>query len=190
MDSKRTFFLAITLVLVIVAVAVAACGSGTTTTTAAATATTAAPASTDTTAAGSTDTTAASTDTTAASTDTSAAAASGTLIAKGLVDTPATWTISDLQKMNPVTATVTHPKKGDMQVTGVKLSDLFKTLGVQAAAKTLDTTSTDGYVSEIAISDIPADALLGIGSDGKLNMIMPGMTGKAWATDVVGWEFK
>ena len=182
MGSKRKFLGALTVVLVLALAAfvVAGCGSSTTTTTAAASTTTAAPASTD---------------TTAASTDTSAAASggtSGTIAVKGLVDNPATWTIADLQKMNPITMTATHPKNGDTQYTGVKLTDLFKLVGVQSAATTLVTGSSDGYMSEIALSDIAgsADAMLAIGDDGTLNMVMPGMSGKAWATDVVSWEFK
>jgi hypothetical protein len=185
MDSKHKFLVVLTLVLIVAlaAFAVAGCGGSTTTTTAAPTTTTAAA----------TDTTMAATDTTAGSTDTSAAAgASGTLVVKGLVDNPITWAAADLQKMNPVTMTATHPKKGDAQYTGVKLTDLFKTLGVQSAATTLVTGSSDGYMSEIALADIAAsaDAMLAIGADGTLNMVMPGMTGKAWATDVVSWEFK
>ena len=180
MDSRHKLVLALTLVLILALAAfvVVGCGGSTTTTSAAPTTTTAAPASTDTTA-GSTETSA-------------AAAASGTLVAKGLVDNPMTWTVADLQKMNPVTMTATHPKKGDTQYTGVKLTDLFKALGVQPAATTLVTASSDGYKSEIALSDIAAsaNAMLAIGDDGTLNMVMPGMTGKAWATNVVTWEFK
>ena len=180
MGSKRRFLVALTIVLVLAlaALAVAGCGSTATTTTAAAPTTTA---------------TAASTDTTAASTDTSAAAAtSGTIAVKGLVDNPATWTIADLQKMNPVTITATHPKNGDTQYTGVKLTDLFKTLGVQSSATTLVAGASDGYTSEIALADIAgsADAMLAIGDDSTLNMVMPGMSSKAWAKDVVSWEFK
>jgi hypothetical protein len=177
---KRSYLVTIALVLVLVvaAFAVAACGSeDTTTTTAATTATTAAPA-TDTTAAPATDTT-------------GAAAASGTLVVKGMVDKPATFTVADLQKMSPVTITAEHPKKGATEYTGVKLADLFKTLGVQASATTLVMSSSDGYMAEAAISEIAAaaDAMLAIG-DGTLDMVMPGLSSKAWAKDVVSWEFK
>jgi len=86
----------------------------------------------------------------------------------------------------------THPKTGEAKYTGVKLADLFKLLAVQAAAKTLVLGSSDGYTSEVALSDIAAspDALLAIGDDGTLNLVMPGMAGKAWAKDVTSWEFK
>ena len=182
MDSKRKFLVALTVVLVLAlaALVVAGCGgTATTTTTAAPTTTTVAPASTDTTVAASTDTSA-------------AAAASGTIAVKGLVDNPATWTVADLQKMSPVTITATHPKTGEAKYTGVKLTDLFKTLGVQSAATTLVTGSSDGYMSEIVLADIvaSADAMLSIADDGTLNMVMPGMSGKAWAKDIVSWEFK
>jgi hypothetical protein len=180
MGSKRKFLVTLTVVLVLALAAfvVAGCGSSTTTTTAAAPTTTAAPAST-TTAAGYTDTS-------------TAAAASGTIVVKGLVDNPVTWTVADLQKLNPVTITATHPKTGEAKYTGVKLTDLFKTLGVQSAATTLVTGSSDGYMSEIALADIAgsADAMLSIADDGTLNMVMPGMSGKAWAKDIVSWEFK
>jgi hypothetical protein len=181
MGSKRKFLVALTVVLVLALAAflVAGCGSTTTTTTGAAPTTTATPASTDTTAAASTDTSA-------------AAAASGTIVVKGPVDNPATWTVADLQKMNPVTITATHPKTGEAKYTGVKLTDLFTTLGVQSGAKTLVTGSSDGYMSEIALADIAgsADAMLAIADDGTLNMVMPGMSSKSWAKDLVSWEFK
>lgn len=197
MDSRRKVYVAfaVVLVLAVAAFAVAGCGSATSTTTAAPATTTTTAAASTTTAPASSGTTAMAPTTTAGSTGTSAAAAngaSGTLVVKGLVDTPATWTVADLQKMNPVTATVTHPKKGDTQYTGVKLTDLFKTLGVQSGATTLVTSSSDGYSAELALSDIAASAgaMLAIGDDGTLNMVMPGMSSKAWASDVTSWEFK
>ena len=182
MDSKRKLFvvLAIVLVLAVAALAIAGCGSTTTTTTAA-------PATT---------TTAASTATTGGSTDTSGGAAaggaSGTLVAKGSVDSPATWTVADLQKLNPITATLEHPKNGATEYTGVKLTDLFKLLGVQSAATTLSAAASDGFTADIPLSDIAAsaDAMLAIGDDGTLNMAMPGMSSKSWVKDVVSWEFK
>jgi hypothetical protein len=178
---KRSFFVALVLVLVLAfaAFAVAACGSDdTTTTTAASTATTAAPA---------TATTAAP-----ATGSTTAAATSGTLVVKGMVDKPGTFTVADLQKMGPVTIKATHPKTGEAEYTGIKLADFFKTLGVQSAATTLVTASSDGYMSEVALADIAAaaDAMIAINADGTLSMVMPGMSGKAWAKDIVGWEFK
>jgi hypothetical protein len=177
MGSKRkaVMALAVGLIFTLAAVALAGCGGSSTTTTAA-------PGSSDTTTGGSTDTSASA-----------ANGASGTLVAKGLVDTPATWTVADLQKLNPVTITATHPKTGEAKYTGVKLTDLFKLLGVQAAATTLVTGSSDGYMSEIALADIAKspEAMLGIADDGTLNMVMPGMTsGKAWSKDVTSWEFK
>ena len=181
MDSKHKLFVALTVVLVLAmaALAVAGCGSSTTTTTAA-------PATT---------TTAASPGTTAGSTDTSGTAAggtSGTLVAKGMIDSPATWTVADLQKLNPITATLEHPKNGATEYTGIKLTDLFKLLGVQSAATTLSAAASDGFAADIPLSDIAAsaDAMLAIGDDGTLNMAMPGMSSKSWVKDVVSWEFK
>ena len=51
---------------------------------------------------------------------------------------------------------------------------------------------SDGYIAEVSVADIKAapDAMVAIGKDGTLNSVMPGMTGKAWAKDVVTMEFK
>ena len=32
--------------------------------------------------------------------------------------------------------------------------------------------------------------MLAIGDDGTLNMVMPGMSSKSWASDVASWELK
>jgi diacylglycerol kinase family enzyme len=47
-------------------------------------------------------------------------------------------------------------------------------------------------MAEIALADLKAsaDAMIAIGDDGTLNAVMPGMTGKAWAKDLVSMEFK
>jgi hypothetical protein len=174
-----------------VAMFAVACGSSTddTTTTAAAAATTLAPDTTTT--AAPTDTTAAITDTTAAGGD-SSAAASGTITVKGLADNPMSLTVDSLTAMSPVTITAEHPKMGEQEYTGVRFSDLLTTLKVQDSAATMILGCSDGFMAEIALADLKAsaDAMIAIGDDGTLNAVMPGMTGKAWAKDLVSMEFK
>jgi hypothetical protein len=144
--------------------------------------------STATTAAGATTTVAAETTTTAASTS----GASGGIVVKGLVDNPMTLTVAELEKMAVVSVTAEHPKLGAQQYRGVRLSDLFTTLKVQSAATTLIMGASDGYMAEVPLADVKAnaDAMIAIGDDGKLNGVMPGMDGKAWVKDMVSMQFK
>lgn len=117
---------------------------------------------------------------------------SGTIVVKGMVDNPMTLTAEAMHAMDPVTITATHPKMGDQEYTGVRLSDLFTTLEVQSTATTLLLGATDGFMAEIPLADIEAtpDAMIAIGSDGTLNGVMPGMSSKAWVKDIVSMDFK
>ena len=136
MTHRRATFaaLAILLVLGLAVLAIAGCGEETTTTTAA-------PA---------TQTTVASTDTTAGGT----AGASGAIAVKGMVDNPMTLTVEVLQGMNPETLTIEHPKKGPTEYTGVRFSAILEALKVQAAAKTVVLTASDGFAAEVPLADI------------------------------------
>jgi hypothetical protein len=122
----------------------------------------------------------------------SSSATSGTMTVKGMVDNPIALTVDELKKMTVVDITATHPKLGEQQYSGVRLSDLLATLKVQAAATVVDLGCSDGYMAEVAIADInkSPDSMIAIGEDGTLNSVMPGMTGKAWAKDIISMEFK
>ncbi len=164
-----------------------ACGGSeeTTTTVAAETTTTA---GTSTTAAADTTTTAAETSTT----EESAGGTSGNVAVKGMADNPMVITAAELEKMTVAEITVDHPKLGMTDYRGVRLSDLFTTLGVQSGATLVDMTASDGYMAEVALADIEAsaDALLAIGDDGTLSVVIPGMESKSWVKDIVSFEFK
>jgi hypothetical protein len=129
--------------------------------------------------------------TTAATAGTSAGT-SGTVAVKGLADNPLTLTVAELEKMTVSEITVDHPKLGLTDYRGVRLSDLFATLGVQSGATTIVMTASDGYMAEVALADIQAsaDAMLTIGDDGKPSVVLPGMEPKSWVKDVVSLEFK
>jgi hypothetical protein len=142
-----------------------------------------------------TTTTAAVETTTTAGADTTGAASAGTsgnVAVKGLVDDPMTLTAAELEKMTVAEITVDHPKLGMTDYRGVRLSDLFAALGVQSGATALTMTASDGYMAEVPLADIQAnaDAILAIGDDGKLSVVIPGIEAKSWVKDVVSLEFK
>jgi tungstate transport system substrate-binding protein len=108
------------------------------------------------------------------------------LAVTGLVKQELQLTEADLQGMGPVTLTLEHPKNGPTEYTGVRLSDLLEKAGLAEGAGALLITASDGYSYEAPLADLQActDCLVAF-ADGKLNMAMPGMSGKAWVKDVV-----
>ncbi len=141
-------------------------------------------------------TTAAATETTAGATETTAATepaggASGNVAVEGLVDNPITLTVAALEEMNVITASV---EKKDVleEYRGVLLSEVFASVGVQASATTVTMVASDGYMVELPLADIQAnaEAMLAIGDDGALTVVLPGMSTKNWVKDVVSIEFK
>jgi hypothetical protein len=130
--------------------------------------------------------------TTTAAPEAPAGGTSGNVSVKGLVDDPMVLTAAELEKMTVTEITVDHPKLGLTGYRGVRLSDLFATLGVQSKAATLTMTASDGYMAEVALTDIAgsADAMLAIGDGGVLSVVIPGVESKSWVKDVVSFEFK
>jgi hypothetical protein len=143
--------------------------------------------STETTLAPETATTAAATDTTAGE----AAGASGAIAVTGLVDSPRTLTVADLEAMTVETLTIEHPKKGATEYTGVRFSAVLEALKVQAAATTVVITASDGFAAEVPLADAKtsADALLVIDA-GTISSAFPGLEGQTWVKDIVSLEFK
>jgi molybdate transport system substrate-binding protein len=119
----------------------------------------------------------------------STAAASGAVAVSGKVDKPATLTLDDLKKMTVKTITAEHPKKGANSYTGVLISDLMVAVGAQSGVTTLDMGCTDGYMAQVTLAELDPNCMLSFGDDGKLNAVMPGQTGKAWASDIVTMKF-
>ena len=112
---------------------------------------------------------------------------------KGLIDNPITLTAADLEDMSPVTISVDDPTLGKQDYRGVRFSDLLTIFGVQSDASRLAMTAhADGFVTEISLMDIQwsPDALLAIGDDGKVNVVLPGLESKTWVKDVITLEFK
>lgn len=116
----------------------------------------------------------------------------GVVEVKGLVDNPMTLKTEDVEKMNVVTVTVEGPD-GKQEHRGVRLSDLFAAFKIRSGATRVAMTAhADGFVVELSLQDIAwsPDALLAIGADGTLNIVIPGFDKKSWVKDLVSMEFK
>ncbi len=121
-----------------------------------------------------------------------AGGSSGNVSVKGLVDDPEVLTAGRLEEMTVIEITVDHPKLGMTDYRGVRLSDLFASLGVKEGAASLTMTASDGYMAEVPLADIreSTDAMLAMGDGGALSVVMPGIESKSWVKDVVALEFK
>jgi hypothetical protein len=130
-------------------------------------------------------------ETTAAPETTTGEPAAGGVAVTGLVDNPTTLTVEALEGMTLETLTVEHPKKGEVEYTGVRFSAVLEALGVQAGATTVVMAASDGYMAEIALADIAADpdSLLAI-EDGAISSVFPSLETKSWVKDIVSMEFK
>ena len=110
-----------------------------------------------------------------------------------MVATPLSLSEADLHALDVATITTDKPKGGSADFSGVRLSVLFEKAGAKAEAKTLTITGADGFSADVALSDVAkcADCMVAFGdSAGHLQLVMPGMSGKAWVKDVVKLELK
>lgn len=103
-----------------------------------------------------------------------------------------TLTLDNLESMNPVEIEAEHPKKGMQTYRGIYLNDLLNLAGAGAEATTLVMTSSDGYTTEVSLSDVRAcsDCLIAFEEDGTLSMVMVGMQSNLWAKMVNFLEVK
>ena len=94
--------------------------------------------------------------------------------------------------MNPVEIEAEHPKKGLQTYRGIRLNDLLNLAGPDDAATTLVMTSSDGYTTEVSLSDVQdcPDCLIAFEEDGTLSMAMVGMESNFWAKMVNFLEVK
>lgn len=111
----------------------------------------------------------------------------------GTVQTPTGFTEESLRALDVVTITAEHPKSGSAEFEGVRLSDLFDMVGVNAGATTLVITADDGFSSEVSLAEVLAipDCLLGFTeTPGKFKLVMPGLPSNTWVKGVVSIELK
>jgi hypothetical protein len=117
----------------------------------------------------------------------------GSLVIVGAVNKPVGFTEADLRALEVVKLTAEHPKKGKQDYEGVSLNALLDMAGIKEGATTLVFTASDGYVSEVALSDVRACAksLLAFTDTAEhFNLVMPDLPSSAWAKDVVKIEVK
>jgi len=124
---------------------------------------------------------------------TSSAEVTGSIVITGAVDQPLGFTEADLRALEVLKITAEHPKKGKRDYEGVSLNALLDMAGIQESAITLVFTASDGYVSEVSLSDVRAcpNSLLAFTDTAEhFNMVMPDLPSSAWAKDVVRIEVK
>ena len=117
--------------------------------------------------------------------------ASAKVTVQGEVNTELTLTTVDPAGLEIVKVAAEHPKNGPGEYEGVRLNAVLEKAGVKEGASTLLITASDGFSYEAPLADVQAcaDCLIGI-EEGKFNMVMPGMSSKAWVKDVITIEVK
>jgi DMSO/TMAO reductase YedYZ molybdopterin-dependent catalytic subunit len=110
----------------------------------------------------------------------------------GLVTTPQKWTHDDLKKLTVVKESVEHPKKGKMDVQGIKLADLLKLAGVKTDAKSITITASDGYSVDADLQEVNscAKCMVAFMDDGTLMTIMPDLASNTWVKNLAKIEIK
>jgi len=118
-----------------------------------------------------------------------------TLTISGLVDNQLQLTDSALHAMTVVTLNLVHPKKGALDYTGVRLSDLLTKAGIQSGAANVTFTAVDGFTYDTDLATVQActDCLVAFdpATPGVYNLAFAGATsGKAWVNSLVSITIK
>ena len=111
------------------------------------------------------------------------------LVISGAVNAEVTLTTADPAGLEVVKLTAEHPKNGPTEYEGVRLNAALEKAGLAEGASAIVLTASDDFSAEVALADMQAcaDCLIGI-ADGKFNMVMPGLSSKAWVKDIVKIE--
>lgn len=117
--------------------------------------------------------------------------ANASLLVKGLVESEKTLTMADLTAMDVLNISVEHPKKGAIDVTGVRLIDILALLSIKPEATTVSLIATDGFSANIPLADILAcDNCLAGWDEEFLRTYMPGFDSNNWVKDLAVIELK
>ncbi len=111
---------------------------------------------------------------------------------KGMVEEEKSIDAKSLVDLFPVINTkVEHPKKGEMEVTGVPFAEILKAVTLKPECKTMVFVAKDGYSTELPLADLQAcnECLMGW-TDEMLLTYMPGFESSFWAKDLDTIEFK
>jgi len=120
------------------------------------------------------------------------AVAGASLVITGKAGTEQTWSWDDLHAMTVETLKVTHPKKGEQEVTGVRLNSLLDLAAPAADATMLVIVADDGFTAEVSLADVRAcpDCMIAFNDSNGLKSVMPDMESSFWVKGVVKIELK
>lgn len=115
-----------------------------------------------------------------------------TITLTGLVDKEKTIDMKSLMTLFAVMNTkVEHPKKGEIDVTGIAMSELLKAVTIKPEAATVVLESKDGYTSELPLADLQKCEKCMLGWNAEMLLAyMPGFETSFWAKDLAKIEFK
>jgi len=118
--------------------------------------------------------------------------ADATITLTGLVDAEKTIDMKSLITLFGVMNTkIEHPKKGEIDVTGITMSELLKAVTIKPEAATVMFESKDGYTSELPLADLQKCEKCMLGWTAEMLLAyMPGFETSFWAKDLVKIEFK
>lgn len=117
--------------------------------------------------------------------------ADATLTLTGLVDAEKTLTMDELLQLSVLNTSVEHPKKGAMDVTGIRMADILALVTIKAEATTVSFVASDGWSVDVPLADLQAcqDCLVGWDEE-MLRTYMPGFDSNFWAKELVAFDFK
>lgn len=111
----------------------------------------------------------------------------------GLVNLDLSLTEADLRAMEIMTITAEHAKLGTQTYQGVSLNALLEMAGIKDGATKLVFTASDGYVTEVALTDVtecPNSLLAFTDVPGSFTVVLPDMASQNWVKDLVSIEVK
>ncbi len=114
--------------------------------------------------------------------------ADATLTIEGAVNQPVFLNEAALRALEVVKINAPNAKGVASNFEGVRLSTLLELAGVKDSATTVRFTASDGYYSEVKLTDLKActDCLLGFTNTlEKFKLVMPGMTSDVWVKDII-----
>lgn len=111
----------------------------------------------------------------------------------GLVNQELSLTDADLHALETMTVTAEHSKLGMQTYQGVSLNALLEMAGLKDGATKLVFTASDGYVTEIDLTEVTAceySLLAFTDVPGSYTVVLPDLPSQNWVKDLVSIEVK
>ncbi len=117
--------------------------------------------------------------------------ADASLTITGLVDAERTFTMADLEALEVSSISVEHPKKGSIDVTGIRFSELLALFTIKPEARTVKLVASDGFSAELPLADLLAcENCLAGWDEEMLRTYMPGLDTNYWVKDLATIEIR